>query len=469
MTTGNNWMIAGLKSALRLGDAPRLAFVGAGGKTTALFRLAREYPTPVIATATTHLELWQARLADAHYACTDLSDCRWPAAPRLRGVSLFTGRPGNRSLAGLDYAAIRQTLHLADERQAPLLIEADGARRHPLKAPAAHEPPIPKFVDTVVVTVGLSGLGHALTADWVHRPDIFAALAGAPPGKPIHPDALRRVLRHPSGGLKNIPGSTRRVALLNQVDTPELLLQARRLARGLLKNYHAVVSASLCRRDPLDTRDNLTVMETQPAEIYSVYEPIAGIILAAGASARMGRPKLLLPWQGEPLIRHTARTALEAGLFPVIVVTGAYGAEVEAALTGLEVQIAANPEWETGQGSSVRAGVAALPSETGAAIFLLGDQPQIPASLLQALAEAHAQSQAPVIAPLIDGQRGNPVLFDRAVFPDLLLLRGDAGARQVFSRYPPQYLPWNDPAPLWDIDTPADYQRLVNAAGVGKE
>ncbi len=192
-------------------------------------------------------------------------------------------------------------------------------------------------------------------------------------------------------------------------------------------------------------------------------EPIAGIILAAGASKRMGQPKLLLPWQGEPLIRHVARTAIEAGLSPVLVVTGAHGEEIQAALNDLQVQIIPNSDWEAGQSTSVRAGVGALPGETGAAVFFLGDQPQIPMELVHALVEAHAQTRAPIVAPSIAGQRGNPVLFDRAVFSDLMGLNGDAGGRQIFTRYPIHFVAWDNPSLLWDIDTPADYQQLVNS------
>lgn len=88
------------------------------------------------------------------------------------GVTLFSGPQSNRSVAGLETVTLHQVLSLADEYNAPLLIEADGSRRHPVKAPAEHEPPIPDFVDTVVVTVGLSALGQPCTTDWVHRPEI---------------------------------------------------------------------------------------------------------------------------------------------------------------------------------------------------------------------------------------------------------------------------------------------------------
>jgi molybdenum cofactor cytidylyltransferase len=175
----------------------------------------------------------------------------------------------------------------------------------------------------------------------------------------------------------------------------------------------------------------------------------------------MGRLKQVLVWRGEPFVRHVARAALAAGLSPVVVVTGCAADSVEAALGDLPVSFAHNPEWQAGQSGSVKTAVQALPSETGAAVFLLADQPHTPAQLIASLVEAHAGSLSPLVAPLVQGQRANPVLFDRRTFPELLGLSGDQGGRVLFSRYPARWVPWHDPAVLQDIDTPEDYQRLL--------
>jgi molybdenum cofactor cytidylyltransferase len=102
----------------------------------------------------------------------------------------------------------------------------------------------------------------------------------------------------------------------------------------------------------------------------------------------------------------------------------------------------------------------ALPDTIGSAVFLLADQPQIPIELVKALNEQHARSLSPIIAPLIDDRRGNPVLFDRVTFADLLSLTGDVGGRAVFAKHPITYVPWHDANVLLDVDTPEDYQRL---------
>jgi len=176
----------------------------------------------------------------------------------------------------------------------------------------------------------------------------------------------------------------------------------------------------------------------------------------------MGQPKLLLPWKGETLIRQAARIALEAGLSPVMVVTGSYATEITGALSGLDVQVVFNPDWQTGQSTSVRAGIQALPGDTRAVLFLLGDQPFVTPELIRKLVKTYRQTRPVILAPYVGEKRSNPVLFDRSVFGELCQLHGDAGARSIFGKYPPAAMQWPDERLLLDIDTPEDYARLVN-------
>jgi molybdenum cofactor cytidylyltransferase len=348
-----------------------------------------------------------------------------------------------------------ERLHrLADQFSLPLLVEADGSRRLPLKAPAAHEPVIPDWVKTVVVVAGLSGLGKPLNHEWVHRPELFSRLADLDLDASVTAEGLVRVLSHPQGGLKGVPDGARRVALLNQAGTAELQAVAQRMAQPLLAEYASVVVADL---PPPDLR----TAEEKNTGVIAGHERVAGVILAAGGAQRMGQPKQVLIWHGQPLVRHVARAALEGGLDPVVVVTGNAAEQVRAAVEGLPILVANNPEWQAGQSSSVKIGLHALPAETGAAVFLLADQPQTPAGLIASLVETHAGTLSPLVAPLVQGQRANPVLLDRVTFSDLFSLSGDQGGRALFARYPVQWVPWHDSSILEDIDTPEDYQRLL--------
>ena len=449
LLTSQPFPVSTSKSNRSRAEKDGVAFVGAGGKSTALFQLARQLSPPVVVSATTHLGVWQIPLADKHYILREKKDIQ--VLPN--GVTLVTDEVKGDRASGLDSESILWLHEVCKGISVPLLIEADGSRQKPFKAPAKHEPSIPNFVGTVVIVAGLSGLGKPLDEDTVHRPEIFAKLSGLQPGETITLEGLARALVHHEGGLKNIPSGIRRVILLNQADAPELQAQADFLAKGLLPVYHSAIIASLKKRN-----------------IYAVHESIAGIILAAGEAQRFGQPKQLLDWRGEPFVRRIAKTALESGLSPVIVVTGAYADQVKATVEDLPVQIAHNVEWKSGQASSIKAGLEALSGypkisenlekEVGGAIFLLADQPQVTPTLLQALVEEHASTLAPIIAPLVLDQRANPVLFDRVTFPDLMVLEGDMGGRGIFSKHKVSYLTWHDDAMLLDVDKPEHYQRL---------
>ena len=187
----------------------------------------------------------------------------------------------------------------------------------------------------------------------------------------------------------------------------------------------------------------------------------AAVVLAAGLSRRMGRAKLLLPLDGRPVIRLTAERVIAAGLGPVVVVTGAEHEALTAALSGLPVQIVVNARPEDGQASSIRAGIAALSPEVDAALIVLGDQPFVPPEVIPALVRARAQTGRLIAAPRYRDGRGNPVLFGRGVFPELLALSGDQGARSVLERDPDRVaLVEFDCAMPRDLDTPEDYDTL---------
>ena len=451
-----------LRRALRLQDDGRLgqqllklALVGSGGKTIALFTLARELiqtavPT-VLVSATTHLAKAQLSLADEQITIRNSQEMGLYHAGFPPGVCLFTGpRVEADRTSGLPPDILQQLAALADRFSLPLLIEADGSRQRPLKAPGDREPVIPGFVNLVLVVAGLTGLGKELSQEWVHRPEQYAVLSGLVSGERITEVEAARVLCHTQGGLKNIPFTARRTLLLNQADDPLLLDCGRQIALAAREDFSVVLVGAL--GSPLDPG------------IARAYEPAAGIVLAAGESRRFEKPKQLIAWEGLPMVRRAALCALDAGLSPVSVVVGAFADQVVDVVHDLPVDIVHNPGWKEGQASSIRAGVAVLPANTGSVVFMLADQPFIPPALVQSLVERHAETMASIVAPRCAGQRANPVLFDRRVFSALLQLQGDTGGRSLLKdaqHFPAAWVDWNDPSILLDVDTPEDYQRLT--------
>lgn len=443
--------------ALRASRYRCTAFVGSGGKSSALFQVAWEMPPPVFLAVTTHLAVSQTELADRWVVVQSVRDIPEPEAIAGSRV-LFTGPQDEvGKVRGVGNDVLEHIFRLAEQFSCPLLIEADGARQLPLKAPAEHEPVLPHFCDLVVVVAGLSALGKPLDDESVHRVDRYMELSGLERGQAITTQAIARVLLHPNGGMKGIPPGARRVVLLNQADTVELQAQAIDLSGMLLEKFDAVLIASL--QAGVSTAV-VPGIESLSGEVYAVHQRIGGVILAAGGARRYGEPKILLPWKGEAIIRHVAKTALAAGLNTVVVVVGDQIADIHEAVADLDVKLVHNSAWESGQSSSVKAGLQELPTNVGGAVFLLGDQPKIPPALVRALVEKHAASLSPIVAPLVDGQRGNPVLFDQETFPEFMAISGDVGGRALFARFPVEWVPWHDADVLLDIDSPQDYLRL---------
>jgi molybdenum cofactor cytidylyltransferase len=188
---------------------------------------------------------------------------------------------------------------------------------------------------------------------------------------------------------------------------------------------------------------------------------IVALVLAAGLSRRMGKPKLLLPIDGKPLVRWSVERLLPH-VDRVVVVTPPDDAALRAALEGLAVGFVANPRAHEGQGTSIAAGAAALPAGTEAVVVALGDQPRLPDGLVARLIDAFRSERTPIVAPVYQGTQGTPVVFAARVLDELRALDGDAGARAVVRRDPARVTLVAVDAPMPpDVDTPEDYARLV--------
>lgn len=199
--------------------------------------------------------------------------------------------------------------------------------------------------------------------------------------------------------------------------------------------------------------------------------PIVGVILAGGSSSRLGRPKQLLPLGDRPVLAHTLAHARAAALDGVIVVLGHEAAAAQERIDFAGTQVVVNPDYREGQSTSLRAGLAALPPDTDAALFILGDQPLIGAAVHDALIAARRATGAPIVMPTYAGGRGNPVLIASELFPELAGVTGDQGARGVIRAHKDAVheVPIPGPSLSDDLDTEEDYARLqVRYAALGR-
>jgi molybdenum cofactor cytidylyltransferase len=191
---------------------------------------------------------------------------------------------------------------------------------------------------------------------------------------------------------------------------------------------------------------------------------IAAVVLAAGRSTRMGTVnKLIAEIGGKPLVRIAAEQALASHASPVIVVTGYQHERVEEALNGLPVRIVHNPNYAEGLSTSLKAGIAAVPDDADGAIICLGDMPQVDSQLIDKLIAAFDPARgALVVVPVTEGQRGNPVVWSRRFFKDLMAIPGDVGARDLIATYAEAVaeVPVAGDATLTDVDTPESFSAM---------
>lgn len=186
----------------------------------------------------------------------------------------------------------------------------------------------------------------------------------------------------------------------------------------------------------------------------------AAIVLAAGASSRLGEPKQLLQINGESLVRRTVRLVIEAGCSPVIVVLGAYAEKIKPELNDLVAVIVENAQWTEGMGSSICCGIASLQANRPEKVLIsVCDQPELSAELLVALIAAQSGDWL-VAASQYNGALGVPAVFCSSLFPQLQALTGDRGARALIAEFADRVNPVDFPGGGFDVDTAKDAIRL---------
>ncbi len=199
---------------------------------------------------------------------------------------------------------------------------------------------------------------------------------------------------------------------------------------------------------------------------------ISAIVLAAGESKRMGRPKQLLEWQGKPLLQHSLESLINSAADEIILVLGHEADRIREALPALPIKIVINRDYQQGMASSLRQGLLAMDRSSEAFLVLLADQPGIGPELVNTIIRTFRQAdpRRGIVRPMYRGRRGHPVLIGAQYRKEALRLRGDVGARQILMNHPGDVLEIDveDNAVLEDIDTPEEYQNYTKRAGPGE-
>jgi molybdenum cofactor cytidylyltransferase len=372
------------------------------------------------------------------------------AAPLLQVAPYRIRRVGIVStvLPGLADKVIEKTLKVTQERLAPAGARVIAEQRvpHEQRALAAALEQLLEAGAELVLVFGASAIAD--------RRDVIPAAVEAVGGKiehfgmPVDPGNLLLVADASGRPILGAPGCARSPKE-NGFDWVLM-----RLLAGLPVSRRAVTEMGVGGL----LMEIVTRPQPRAQPAASVQKRVAAVVLAAGRSTRMGGPnKLLAEIGGRPLVRIAAEEALASGARPVIVVAGHQGAAIEKALGGLDLRVVHNPGFANGLATSLKAGISALPADVDGAIVCLGDMPCVDAQLMRQLINAFApDSGALVVVPTFEGKRGNPVLWSRRFFPDLMAIEGDVGARHLIGRYGDAVieLPVPHKGALLDVDTP---------------
>jgi len=440
-----------LWEALQVHKGEVISFVGAGGKTTAMYRLGRELAGQgwhVVTTTTTMIRPPSLTQTGELIVTDNPTQALHLVAEALRRKHLITlasqRLEAENKLKGIAPDLVAALVNLADV----VIIEADGARGLSLKAPAAHEPMAPAETSLFIPVVGIDVVGRQLTKEVVHRPELVAGLTGLTHGGMISAAVVASLLVHQQGALKGAPDHARVIPLINKVHDKMTLVTARQIAGQVKGNslLDRVLIGAVASDDP----------------IIECWRRVSAVVLAAGASKRFGLSKQLLPVAGTTMIEHILDAVIATSVDEVVVVLG-YSASQIAEHIPPGCRAALNKDWETGISSSIRVGLEAIDPHAEAVLFVLADQPFVTSGALERILQAYYGSTKPIVAPVYQGQRGTPVLFDQRFFSALRALCGDVGGREVMARFANEVLDveMQSPEMFLDIDTPTDYEKFL--------
>jgi molybdenum cofactor cytidylyltransferase len=446
-----------LREALNVQRGDIVGFIGAGGKTSALFRLGNELAAEgwrVIGTTTTRIATSELSLAPGEL---NIGGSYRPSAIsralNQHGFVFVYGQVRSSNTFGIDPEVIEALTDNVDSDV--ILIEADGAQQLPFKAPYAHEPVIPVGTSLVVPIVGFDAVGQPLDEEHIYNPEAMIERYGYAPGGNIKSPWIASVLRDTELGLKGAPASARIVAMINKVP-----------AAGYQRGRARMIAKMILREPRINAVALGSVQASAP--VAEVQRRVAAVVLAGGLSSRMGQSKMLLPWDGRPIIQAIVDRLKRMRLEDIVVVTGHLAPQVTAALAREPARLVHNPDYRTGEMmSSLQTGIRALGPEFSALLVVLGDMPQLDNKLVSEVLSAYAEGKGSIIIPSYRQKRGHPVLIDRMYWPELLELT-DGAPRDVINAHTDaiHYVNVNTDSVLRDIDTPDDYQQERKRAGL---
>ena len=419
-----------------------VSLVGGGGKTTTMYYIAGELAKKglkVIVTTTTHI--FPPEITYTCLTTKDINEVK--EALKENNLVVLADSVGEVKLEGIDPLWVNDLKEVADV----IIVEADGSRNLPFKAPHEHEPVVPPSSTVVIPVVGVDAVYKPLSEEWAHRPDKISEITGLKMGEPVTPEIIATTLLHTMGGMKGVPSHAAFIPLINKADSQNEVDIAMEISSCLFqRGVNKVIITS-------HKGENVFIKPCMHGK------SVSAVILAAGASSRMGKQKLELEIGGKNLTTIVLENVEASTANEIILVIKPDHVLIDD-LEHPGIKTVINEKWQTGQSSSMKAGLETVNPEAEAVIFLMADQPMVTPEIINKLLLTFYETDKPIVAPLYNGQKGAPVLFNKSMFDDLRMIEGDMGGRDLLNKYPVEYVEIDSPLAGIDVDTPEDYQRL---------
>lgn len=435
------------------------SFTGGGGKTSLIRRLAEEFNDlrqKVLLTTTTkcypfpnlpHFYLDSSvdifKKLSEHYKNNNIAVLGGKIGPDGKIAGISPKLPGS----------------LTRELGIHVLVEADGSKGKPLKGYEKYEPVVPSDSDLIVSVIGADALGAPVEENIVHRSGIFQqAMLLSDSSTIIDENLLAQAFSYMEQVAVNQAPHARFIYVLNKFDILNNPNQAYKIACVLKKmnNNTSLISTKTNSKYPVKMYLN-ALGQPETASLTCV-------ILAAGSSERMGSAdKLTLPFKQSTVLQSTLDQVISSGISEIIIVT-APGSRWKSTLADCNLRIVENPLNKTGQASSLKAGLEEVNPKSQGVIFALGDQPLIGSDIFKMLIDRYKSSLKPVTYPVYQNRRGNPVIFDRTLWPLLMKLEGDEGGRAIIKNLGSEdidLVQTDNKYVITDIDTPEDYKAAL--------
>lgn len=439
--------LVGLNDYIEAQKGDIISIVGAGGKTTLMFNLARELALEGSVLVTTTTKIYLPDTSQYTAMCLDPAAFESFTAHLEKGIYVMgLGVGTDHKVLSLEEVQLNQLAQCFDY----ILIEADGSKRKPLKGWRDLEPVIYSKTTKTIGLLNIQALGLEIGEEQVHRSELFCQIAGAQMGDRVKEKHLVQMIQHPEGLFKESRGE--RILMINKVESHQERDQALALSQAL---YQQALPLKI-------------VMGSLHQQHYEMPPlGLSAIVMASGFSKRMGQDKLLLKYQGQSLIERTLETIIACGFKEVILV--GRSPEILAIGQAMGVKVIQNDYAYEGISASIKLGLAATGKSAGYA-FIAADQPFMEVEWVKVLMAVFQQNPQKIVMPVYKERRGNPVIFPSCLKDEFMALTGDIGGKQIIKAHEDwiHCVPVEDDTKLYDVDTMEEYEYILNLKEVKK-